>query len=219
MTKFGTRFLSWFLIVLLMLPLEAMPQTASSTGFSKAQIAQMVAPIALYPDSLVAQILMASTYPLEVVEADRWVKQNPNLKGDALNEALKDKSWDVSVKSLCHYPDVLSGMSQNLSQTSQLGDAVLSQQSQGSSCGQSADNRAAEGDYRPFGPAGDRNRACQPTGCICAYIQYCGGLRLMAVPCLSTLFTLVLPRRGCSGRRCNRIWNWICARIILMGLV
>jgi hypothetical protein len=128
MTKFWTRFLSWFLIVLLMIPLEAMPQTASSTGFSKAQIAQMVAPIALYPDSLVAQILMASTYPLEVVEADRWVKQNPNLKGDALNEALKDKSWDVSVKSLCHYPDVLSGMSQNLSQTSQLGDAVLSQQ-------------------------------------------------------------------------------------------
>jgi Protein of unknown function (DUF3300) len=128
MTKFWTRFLTWVMIFLLLPPFEAMPQTASSASFSKEQIAQMVAPIALYPDSLVAQILMASTYPLEVVEADRWVKKNPNLKGDALNEALKDKSWDVSVKSLCHFPDVLSGMSQNLDQTSKLGDAVLSQQ-------------------------------------------------------------------------------------------
>ncbi len=128
MTKFWTRFLSWVMIILLIPSFEAMPQADSSPTFSKEQIAQMVAPIALYPDSLVAQILMASTYPLEVVEADRWVKQNPNLKGDALNEALKDKSWDVSVKSLCHFPDVLSGMSENLNETSQLGDAVLSQQ-------------------------------------------------------------------------------------------
>jgi hypothetical protein len=132
MTKFWTRFLSWVIIFLLIAPFDVMPQdtggTSPATQFTKEQIAQMVAPIALYPDSLVAQILMASTYPLEVVEADRWVKQNPDLKGDALNEALKDKSWDVSVKSLCHFPDVLAGMSQNLDQTSKLGDAVLSQQ-------------------------------------------------------------------------------------------
>lgn len=128
MTKFWTRFLSFVMIFLLIPAFEAMPQNASSDQFSKEEIAQMVAPIALYPDSLVAQILMASTYPLEVVEADRWVKQNPNLTGDALNEALKDKSWDVSVKSLCHFADVLSAMSQNLDQTSKLGDAVLSQE-------------------------------------------------------------------------------------------
>lgn len=126
------RVLSWLMLFFLIAPLNVMSQdageTAPSAKFSKEEIAQMVAPIALYPDSLVSQILMASTYPLEVVEADRWVRQNPNLKGDALNEALKEKSWDVSVKSLCHFPDVLSAMSQNLDQTSKLGDAVLSQQ-------------------------------------------------------------------------------------------
>ncbi len=126
------RVLSWLMIFLLIAPFNVMPQdagqTAPSAKFSKEELAQMVAPIALYPDSLVAQILMASTYPLEVVEADRWVKQNPKLKGDALDQALKDKKWDVSVKSLCHFPDVLSAMSQNLDQTSKLGDAVLSQQ-------------------------------------------------------------------------------------------
>jgi hypothetical protein len=124
--------LSWLMMLLLITPLEVMPQdagqTATSAKFTKEELAQMVAPIALYPDSLVAQILMASTYPLEIVEADRWVKQNPSLKGDALDQALKDKNWDVSVKSLCHFPDVLSAMSQNLDQTSKLGDAVLSQQ-------------------------------------------------------------------------------------------
>ena len=109
------RILSWLMLFFLIVPLNVMSQdtgeTSPSAKFSKEELAQMVAPIALYPDSLVAQILMASTYPLEVVEADRWVKQNPNLKGDALNEALKEKSWDVSVKSLCHFPDVLSAMS------------------------------------------------------------------------------------------------------------
>jgi hypothetical protein len=118
-----------FLTFLFVVPLDVMSQDAGETAkFSKEEIAQMVAPIALYPDSLVAQILMASTYPLEVVEADRWIKQNPNLKGDSLDQALKDKTWDVSVKSLCHFPDVLSAMSQNLDKTAKLGDAVLSQQ-------------------------------------------------------------------------------------------
>ncbi len=125
--------LSLFMIFLLTAPpFEAMPQgtggTAPSAKFTKEELTQMVAPIALYPDSLVAQILMASTYPLEVVQAERWVTQNPNLKGDKLDEALKGKDWDVSVKSLCHFPDVLSAMSQNLDQTSKLGDAFLSQQ-------------------------------------------------------------------------------------------
>jgi hypothetical protein len=87
----------------------------------------MVAPIALYPDSLIAQILMASTYPLEVVQAERWMQQNKTLTGDALNDALKEKSWDPSIKSLCHFPDVLFAMSDKLDQTSKLGDAFLSQ--------------------------------------------------------------------------------------------
>jgi hypothetical protein len=124
--------ISLVLTFLFAIPLDVMSQDAEGgappTKFSKAELTQMLAPIALYPDSLVAQILMASTYPLEIVEADRWIKKNPNLKGDALDKALKDKTWDVSVKSLCHFPDVLSAMSQNLDKTVKLGDAVLSQQ-------------------------------------------------------------------------------------------
>ena len=88
----------------------------------------MLAPIALYPDSLIAQILMASTYPLEMVEAERWLRQNKELKGDALDDALQEKTWDPSVQSLCHFPDVLFAMSDKLDQTRKLGDAFLSQE-------------------------------------------------------------------------------------------
>lgn len=101
-----------------------------SYTFTQEELDQMLAPIALYPDELLSQILMASTYPLEVVEADRWLKRNTSLTGARLDEALKDEPWDVSVKSLCYYPDVLSMMSENLNQTSNLGEAFLSQQDQ-----------------------------------------------------------------------------------------
>ena len=97
-------------------------------GFSSAQLAQMLAPIALYPDPLLAQILMASTYPIEVVEADRWVKQNPTLTGPALDDALKEKQWDVSVKSLTHFPRILARMNDQIGETSMLGNAFLGQQ-------------------------------------------------------------------------------------------
>lgn len=89
---------------------------------------QLLAPIALYPDSLLAQIFMASTYPLEVVQADRWSKQNKSLKGDALTTALESQDWDPSVKSLVNFPEVLTMMSQELEWTQQLGDAFLAQQ-------------------------------------------------------------------------------------------
>lgn len=96
--------------------------------FTREELTQMLAPIALYPDSLIAQILMGSTYPLEVVEAERWVRQNEGLEGEALDSALKSKPWDPSVKSLCHFPDVLFAMSEKLDQTSKLGNAYLAQQ-------------------------------------------------------------------------------------------
>jgi hypothetical protein len=96
--------------------------------FKKEDLAQMLAPIALYHDSLIAQILMASTYPLEVVEAERWLRQNKDLKGDALDNALQLKPWDPSVKSLCHFPDILFAMSDKLDQTRKLGDAFLVQE-------------------------------------------------------------------------------------------
>ncbi len=100
---------------------------APDNGFSTEQLEQLVAPIALYPDALLAQILMASTYPLEIVEADRWIRGQPDLKGDALDEALKQKDWDPSVKSLTTLPDVLKQMSENLDWTQDLGDAFLAQ--------------------------------------------------------------------------------------------
>jgi hypothetical protein len=86
---------------------------------------QLVAPIALYPDSLLAQALMASTYPLEIVQAARWVKQNASLKGDALEKALQSQTWDPSVKGLCGLPSVLNKMNDNLDWTQDLGDAFL----------------------------------------------------------------------------------------------
>ncbi len=92
------------------------------------QLQQLVAPIALYPDSLVAQILAASTFPEEVVEADRWVQANPGLKDDALAQAVNQKPWDPSVKALTAFPSVLGNMDKNLSWTSSLGDAYYNQQ-------------------------------------------------------------------------------------------
>ena len=101
---------------------------AGSDGFDAEQLEQLVAPIALYPDALLMQILMASTYPLEIVEADRWIREQPDLTGDALDTALLEKDWDPSVKSLTTLPSVLEQMSENLDWTQDLGDAFLAQQ-------------------------------------------------------------------------------------------
>jgi uncharacterized membrane protein YgcG len=98
------------------------------TTQTPAQLQQLVAPIALYPDSLVAQVLAASTFPAEIVEADRWVQENSTLKGDALAQAVDQQSWDPSVKALTAFPSVLGNMDKNLSWTSSLGDAYYNQQ-------------------------------------------------------------------------------------------
>ena len=92
------------------------------------QMQRLVAPIALYPDSLVAQILAASTFPEEVVEADRWVQAHPDLKGADLGQAVDQEPWDPSVKALAAFPSVLGNMDKNLSWTSSLGDAYYNQQ-------------------------------------------------------------------------------------------
>jgi len=92
------------------------------------QLQQLVAPIALYPDSLVAQILAASTFPEQVVEADRWVQAHPDLKGTDLGNAVDQQPWDPSVKALAAFPSVLGNMDKNLSWTSSLGDAYYNQQ-------------------------------------------------------------------------------------------
>jgi hypothetical protein len=95
---------------------------------SQEELAQMLAPIALYPDVLLTQILMAATYPFEVAEAERWITRNPYLRGEALDEALSAKDWDVSVLALCHYPKVLTMLSENLSWTASVGDAFTNQE-------------------------------------------------------------------------------------------
>ena len=92
------------------------------------EIEALVAPIALYPDSLLSQVLMASTYPLEIVQAARWVKANPNVKGDAAVKAVESQTWDVSVKSLVAFPQVLDPMNEKLDWTQKLGDAFLADQ-------------------------------------------------------------------------------------------
>src|SRR5271169_6860177 len=105
-------------------PSQAPPYTQQTAD----QLQQLVAPIALYPDSLVAQVLAASTFPAEIVEADRWVQANPDLKGDALAQAVDQQSWDPSVKALSAFPSVLGNMDKNISWTSSLGDAYYNQQ-------------------------------------------------------------------------------------------
>jgi hypothetical protein len=122
---------SVLLAALLVLPggvLAQSPEEAPSKAFSREQLDQLLAPIALYPDSLLTQILMASTYPLEVVKANNWVKQNKDLKGDALTAALEKQEWDPSVKSLVNFPQVLQMMSDKVDWTQKLGDAFLAQQ-------------------------------------------------------------------------------------------
>ena len=100
----------------------------SNKPFTTEQLDQLLAPIALYPDALLSQVLMGATYPLEIVEAARWSQANPNLKGDAAVAAVKDKSWDVSVKSLTAFPQTLQMMSNQLDWTQKLGDAMIGQQ-------------------------------------------------------------------------------------------
>ncbi len=92
------------------------------------ELQRLVAPIALYPDSLVAQVLAASTFPEQVVEADRWVQAHPDLKGADLGSAVDQQPWDPSVKALTAFPSVLGNMDKNLSWASSLGDAYYNQQ-------------------------------------------------------------------------------------------
>src|SRR5467141_1157228 len=92
------------------------------------QLQQLVAPIALYPDALVAQILAASAFPTEIVEADRWVQQHSDLKGQQLAQAVDQQSWDPSIKAIAQFPSVLASMDKNLSWASSLGDAYVNQQ-------------------------------------------------------------------------------------------
>jgi len=130
--QFLALVLSWG-ILLATSPADAtatmyLPQEAPPANLSASDIDNLVAPIALYPDALVAQILAASTYPNEVVEADQWLKDHQNLQGSALAEAVNQQPWDPSVQALTQFPSVLDNMANNLSWTSALGSAFYNQQ-------------------------------------------------------------------------------------------
>lgn len=123
------KILAVFLTFLLLVPQVVVAQSESKEKpFKQEELDQLLAPIALYPDSLLAQIFMASTYPLEVVQAGKWTKANQNLKGDALAAALEKQDWDPSVKSLVNFPQVLDMMNEKLDWTQKLGDTFLAQQ-------------------------------------------------------------------------------------------
>ena len=124
------------MVLLLMAPIGAMAATSQTSDSAASnsqllkpeQLDQLVAPIALYPDSLLAEVLMASAYPTDIVQAERWLESHKNLKGDQLKTAVAKQDWDDSIKSLVATPDVLKMMSEKLDWTEKLGDAVVAQQ-------------------------------------------------------------------------------------------
>lgn len=100
-------------------------EVSTEAEYNDEQLAQMLAPIALYPDSLLTHVLIASTYPIEVVEAERWISKNKNLYPNIIAERLESKTWDASVKALVMFPNVLERLSDDLVWTQQLGSAFL----------------------------------------------------------------------------------------------
>lgn len=137
-SKLPSRLIASLLSTALALPIStplvyaqdanSQPQ-AGASQLTQAQLAALVAPIALYPDPLVAQVLMAATYPVQVAEAYNWQRDNSRLSGASLNQALQQQNWDPSVKSLVSFPPVLGMMGSQLNWTQNLGNAVLAQQS------------------------------------------------------------------------------------------
>ena len=109
--------------------LDPVSTSTSTVSYTPEQLDSMVAPIALYPDSVVSQILVATTYPLEIVQAYQWLQQHPDLKGQALTDAASKESWDSSVQALVVFPDVMKRLNEDITWTTNLGNAVLADQS------------------------------------------------------------------------------------------
>ena len=131
--KSRIKYLWMYLFSLMFMMSVAYAQTAqpappaAQSNFSQPELDQMLAPIALYPDGLLSQMLMASTYPADVVEAARWSRAHPSLKGDAAVNAVTGRQWDISVKSLLAFPQVLSTMNTKIDWTERLGQAFQGQ--------------------------------------------------------------------------------------------
>jgi len=109
-------------------PATGAPQAQPTQPLSPNQLNDLVAPIALYPDPLLGQVLAASTYPLELMEAKQWVAANPTLQGQQLTDAARKQPWDASIQALVAFPDALNRMTENIQWTTALGNAFLAQQ-------------------------------------------------------------------------------------------
>src|SRR5450631_2620918 len=108
-------------------PDQAAPQ-AQSQVLAPQQLDNLVAPIALYPDPLLGQVMVACTYPVELVEAQQWLQANRNLQGQQLTDAAREQNWDASVQALVAMPDVLTKLNQDIRWATDLGNAFLAQQ-------------------------------------------------------------------------------------------
>ena len=113
-------------LALILLPSAS--QTNAQAAVSTGQLDSLVAPIALYPDPLLAQVLAASTYPQEIVQLQQWLSQNSSLTGQAMSQAVAQQSWDPSVQAMAAFPDVVNNMAQNIQWTTDLGNAFMTQQ-------------------------------------------------------------------------------------------
>jgi hypothetical protein len=102
----------------------------ASTGIPPEQLESLVAPIAFYPDALLAQVLVASTYPLEIMQLQQWLAKNPDLEGEALAEAVAEQPWDPSIQSMAAVPEALERLANDIQWTTELGNAFLAQQSE-----------------------------------------------------------------------------------------
>jgi hypothetical protein len=121
---------SWVVQVLAMMLAASVAFAQDRVPFRQEELDQMLAPVALYPDPLLSQVLMASTYPLEVVQASRWSRANPGLEGEEAVRAAGEMDWDPSVKALAAFPQVLAMMDENIGWTERLGEAFLAQQAE-----------------------------------------------------------------------------------------
>ena len=142
-------FLSWCLLVAgvghgFANQADSSSQPPQAAQQSTEQLQQLVAPIALYPDALIAQILPAATYPDQIVEAGKWMEQHKGLQGDQLAKEVDTQSWDPSVKALTQFPTILANMKQNLAWTSELGDTYVNQQQELSQAIQTMRERAQQ---------------------------------------------------------------------------
>ena len=141
--KRGSRKLSCIVAICYALSLVAVPGTTAAQDEGQAsaekvaetaallsadQLDSLVAPIALYPDDLLAQVLVASTYPLEIIQLQQWMKRNPDLEGDALAEAVAEQPWDTSIQSMAVVPEAVERLANDIQWTTELGNAFLAQQ-------------------------------------------------------------------------------------------